>query len=91
MASFAFVEFTSKEEAKKAFEALSASTHLYGRRLVISFAKDEEGVAVLQEKTIRDMKRLVVAPHRVADVLSLGLSHRAPRSLPSVCTSFCLE
>ena len=41
---FAFVEFHTAEEAKKAFEALCHSTHLYGRRLVLEWAdaKDEE-------------------------------------------------
>ena len=41
---FAFVEFNTAEEAKKAFEALCHSTHLYGRRLVLEWAdaKDEE-------------------------------------------------
>ena len=29
---FAFVDFANKSEAKKAFEALCHSTHLYGRR-----------------------------------------------------------
>ena len=37
--SFAFVDFLSEQEAKNAFESLSGSTHLYGRRLVIEWAK----------------------------------------------------
>ncbi|ALC48638.1 CG3335 [Drosophila busckii] len=39
---FGFVDFTSKAEAKRAFEALSASTHLYGRRLVLEWATNED-------------------------------------------------
>ena len=35
---FAFVEFSSSEEAKNAFCALE-NTHLYGRKLVIEWAK----------------------------------------------------
>lgn len=36
---YAFVEFASNEEAMNAFEAL-ASTHLYGRKLVIEWAEE---------------------------------------------------
>lgn len=39
---FAFVEFTSRAEMAKAFEALQ-STHLYGRRLVLEPAAEEDG------------------------------------------------
>lgn len=39
---FGFVDFTSKADAKRAFEALSASTHLYGRRLVLEWASIED-------------------------------------------------
>ena len=38
---FAFVEFANRNDAKKAFAALSQSTHLYGRRLVLEWAKTE--------------------------------------------------
>eukprot|EP00041_Stephanoeca_diplocostata_P031429 m.978405 g.978405 ORF g.978405 m.978405 type:complete len:991 (+) comp23957_c0_seq1:104-3076(+) len=48
---FAFVDFLTKKEALSAFEALSLSTHLYGRRLVIEWAQDDESVATLQRKT----------------------------------------
>ncbi|XP_068209027.1 LOW QUALITY PROTEIN: probable RNA-binding protein 19 [Palaemon carinicauda] len=48
---FGFIDFVSKEEAKKAFEALCQSTHLYGRRLVLEWAKDDETVEELREKT----------------------------------------
>jgi hypothetical protein len=37
---FAFVEFTSTEEAKNAYSALE-NTHFYGRKLVIEWAKLE--------------------------------------------------
>ena len=36
---FAFVEFGLVSEAKKAFKAMSTSTHLYGRRLVLEWSK----------------------------------------------------
>uniref|UniRef100_A0A914DKS0 RRM domain-containing protein n=1 Tax=Acrobeloides nanus TaxID=290746 RepID=A0A914DKS0_9BILA len=48
---FAFVEFGSKGEAKRAFDALVHSTHLYGRRLVLEWAKSEETVDELRTKT----------------------------------------
>ncbi|XP_076053451.1 putative RNA-binding protein 19 [Oratosquilla oratoria] len=48
---FGFVEFITKEDAKKAFDALGGSTHLYGRRLVLEWAKEEETVEELRRKT----------------------------------------
>ena len=48
---FAFVEFISKEEAKKAFEKLCLSTHLYGRRLVLEWASQEETLEDLRKRT----------------------------------------
>ena len=36
---FGFIEYTSRSQAEKAMESLSASTHLYGRRLVLEWAK----------------------------------------------------
>lgn len=38
---FAFAEFTSIEEARNAFTALG-NTHLYGRKLAIEWAEEEE-------------------------------------------------
>ncbi|XP_045606237.1 probable RNA-binding protein 19 [Procambarus clarkii] len=48
---FGFVDYISKEDAKKAFEALGFSTHLYDRRLVLEWAKDDESVEELRKKT----------------------------------------
>ena len=48
---FAFVEFLTKKEARNAFEALAASTHLYGRRLVIEWASDDTSIEAMQKKT----------------------------------------
>ncbi len=48
---FAFVEFNSKEEAKKAFDKLCHSTHLYGRRLVLEWANEEETLEELRKRT----------------------------------------
>lgn len=38
---FGFVDFGTRSDAKKAFEALCQSTHLYGRRLVLEWAEAE--------------------------------------------------
>lgn len=47
---FGFVDFFTKEEAKQAFETLSTSVHLYGRRLVLEWAL-EEGIEELRKRT----------------------------------------
>ena len=54
---FAFVEMTTKTEAKAAFAAVG-KTHLYGRRLVTEWAVDQDGeddAAVARDKAARDM------------------------------------
>lgn len=48
---FGFVDFITKQDAKKAFAALCHSTHLYGRRLVLEWADAEETVDTLRRKT----------------------------------------
>uniref|UniRef100_A0A7I4YHS9 RNA-binding protein 19 n=1 Tax=Haemonchus contortus TaxID=6289 RepID=A0A7I4YHS9_HAECO len=48
---FGFVDFISIGEAKRAFEALVHSTHVYGRRLVLEWAKSDDTVEELREKT----------------------------------------
>uniref|UniRef100_A0AAQ6ADV0 RRM domain-containing protein n=1 Tax=Amphiprion ocellaris TaxID=80972 RepID=A0AAQ6ADV0_AMPOC len=48
---FGFVDFLTKQDAKKAFAALCHSTHLYGRRLVLEWADAEETVETLRRKT----------------------------------------
>jgi len=47
---FAFVEFLTVQEAKNAMQAL-ANTHIYGRHLVIDFAKQDETVEEIRERT----------------------------------------
>ena len=54
---FAFVEMTTKTEAKAAFAAVG-KTHLYGRRLVTEWAVDqdaEDDAAAARDKAARDM------------------------------------
>lgn len=48
---FAFVDFVVNNDAKKAFDALSQSTHLYGRRLVLEWASNEEQIDEIRKRT----------------------------------------
>lgn len=48
---FGFIDFLTKQDAKKAFAALCHSTHLYGRRLVLEWADAEDAVETLRRKT----------------------------------------
>ncbi|CAL1543363.1 unnamed protein product [Lymnaea stagnalis] len=48
---FAFVDFVTKQDAQRAFNALCHSTHLYGRRLVLEWAEVEESLEDLRRKT----------------------------------------
>ena len=48
---FCFVDFFSKEDAALAFDALRSSTHLYGRRLILEYAFDENDINRLRSKT----------------------------------------
>ena len=50
---FGFVEFVTKEDAKRAMEALGHSTHLYGRRLVMEWADEQESVEDVRKRTAR--------------------------------------
>ncbi|KAL1451949.1 hypothetical protein WDU94_006274, partial [Cyamophila willieti] len=51
---FGFVEYMTKNEAKRAMKALCQSTHLYGRRLVLEWAaEDENNVDELRKRTNR--------------------------------------
>jgi len=51
---FAFVEFLTRDEAKAAVEALSA-THMYGRHLVIEYAAEDQSLEAIQAKAKRDL------------------------------------
>lgn len=44
------MDFFTKEDAKRAFEALAGSVHLYGRRLVLEWA-EEDGVDDIRKRT----------------------------------------
>ncbi|KAG2501693.1 hypothetical protein HYH03_000195 [Edaphochlamys debaryana] len=53
---FAFVEFVTKQEARNAMEGVGG-THLYGRRLVVEYAREDEGVEEIRAKTAAKFKR----------------------------------
>ena len=46
---FAFIDFSTKHDALRAFEELAFS-HLYGRHLVIEWAQDDESIDALRQK-----------------------------------------
>ena len=48
---FAFIEYTTQAEAREAFEATGDSTHMYGRRLVVEWAKEDATVEEMRIKT----------------------------------------
>jgi multiple RNA-binding domain-containing protein 1 len=73
---FAFVEFLTKQEAKSAFNALQNS-HLYGRHLVIEYAKEDDAFSVLEQANIE----------RPAQVLGDSPSKSSKSSEPSTLAS----
>ncbi|XP_054905016.1 probable RNA-binding protein 19 [Poeciliopsis prolifica] len=66
---FAFVDFLTKQDAKKAFAALCHSTHLYGRRLVLEWADAEDTVETLRQKTAEHFHGDLPKKRRKAEVL----------------------
>lgn len=65
---FGFIDFLTKQDAKKAFAALCHSTHLYGRRLVLEWADAEETVETLRRKTAEHF-HVATKKQRNAEVL----------------------
>ena len=53
---FGFVEYMTQEDAERAFESLGKSTHLYGRRLVLEWAKEEESVEDVRRRTAKHFR-----------------------------------
>ena len=49
---FGFVDFLTPQEAKNALDSLGA-THLYGRHLVLEWAKEEESVEEMRQRTTK--------------------------------------
>uniref|UniRef100_A0A182K857 RRM domain-containing protein n=1 Tax=Anopheles christyi TaxID=43041 RepID=A0A182K857_9DIPT len=48
---FCFVEYGEESDAKRAFDTLGRSTHLYGRRLVLEWAAPDNDVDELRKRT----------------------------------------
>ncbi|TYZ68703.1 hypothetical protein PybrP1_005394 [[Pythium] brassicae (nom. inval.)] len=60
---FAFVEFLTEQEAQSAFAAL-ASSHLYGRHLVLEWAEDADDIDTLRAKASRDLSAIADTDRR---------------------------
>lgn len=60
---YAFVEFLTHEEAKNAFSKLS-STHFYGRKLVIEWAKKDKSVEEIRNETQKKLNSMKISTHR---------------------------
>ena len=63
---FGFVEFVNVEDAKNAFETLQHS-HLYGRKLVIQWAKNVDGVNNIKELRNKAMEQETTLHHKSED------------------------
>uniref|UniRef100_A0A4W3HQL6 RNA binding motif protein 19 n=1 Tax=Callorhinchus milii TaxID=7868 RepID=A0A4W3HQL6_CALMI len=73
---FGFVDFLTRQDAKKAFDALCHSTHLYGRRLVLEWADTEETVEALRRKTAEHYHgKLTSYLNRLEDTKSFNFFH----------------
>ena len=74
---FGFVEFLTKEDAKRAFEALAHSTHLYGRRLVLEWAEEGESVEAIRKRTADHFHSLKVpsSKRKAQDMLLAALDN----------------
>ncbi|KAK9764444.1 Multiple RNA-binding domain-containing protein 1 [Basidiobolus ranarum] len=69
---FAFVEFLTKQEAKNVMNNL-ASTHLYGRHLVIEYAEEEKSIEEMRAKTEREYsKEEAMNPHKKQRIMMPG-------------------
>ncbi|GIM08321.1 hypothetical protein Vretimale_12361 [Volvox reticuliferus] len=53
---FAFVEFVTKQEARNALEGVGG-THLYGRRLVVEYAREDDTLDDIRNKTAAKFRR----------------------------------
>ena len=75
---FGFVEFLTKDDAKRAFEALCHSTHLYGRRLVLEWADEGESVEAIRKRTASHFQGLKVpsSKRKAQDMLLAALEDR---------------
>lgn len=72
------MEFLTKDDAKRAFEALCHSTHLYGRRLVLEWADEGESVEAIRKRTASHFQGLKVpsSKRKAQDMLLAALEDR---------------
>ena len=73
---FGFVDYVTKSDAKRAFEALCQSTHLYGRRLVLEWASPEESVEELRKRTAQHFSEDRPSKQSRKSVLEMDLSNK---------------
>jgi multiple RNA-binding domain-containing protein 1 len=73
---FGFVDYVTKSDAKRAFEALCQSTHLYGRRLVLEWAAPEESVEELRKRTAQHFTEDRQPKQSRKSVLEMDLSNK---------------
>ena len=59
---FAFIEFMSHEEAQKAFKELQ-NTHFYGRKIIIEWAKQDNTIEEIREKTNKKANAINIKTH----------------------------
>lgn len=53
------MDYMTRADAKRAFDALVHSTHLYGRRLVLEWAKSDDTVEELREKALASLRFVI--------------------------------
>lgn len=66
---FGFVDFVTKSDAKQAFEALRHSTHLYGRRLILEWADNDEDVTEIRKRTAQQAGAMTNGPPKKKSVI----------------------
>lgn len=71
---FAFIEFISHEESKKAFKSLQNS-HFYGRKLVIEWANKEKTIEEMRADTERKLKVSEIETHRTQKKANMDVSN----------------
>merc|ERR1712151_3617 len=71
---FAFIEFISHEESKKAFKSLQNS-HFYGRKLVIEWANKEKSIEEMRADTDRKMRVANIETHKTQKKANMDVSN----------------
>jgi multiple RNA-binding domain-containing protein 1 len=66
---FGFIDFVAKSDAKQAFEALRHSTHLYGRRLILEWADNDEDVTEIRKRTAQQAGAFSNGPPKKKSVI----------------------